>query len=173
MVTIIFHCPHCQSEALVRNGHTPNGKQLYRGRVCARQSRENLTPPTHIRRLAARRFCMPIKNAAVYAASRARLASLGPPCRIGSKKELSFPVQHNLAGSRSSRCRFHHAGTRRTAVICAQKSQPGLGMDYPVPQDPTGRRLHTGCSEPARRVNVCGRPFDSPTATGIASRSSG
>jgi hypothetical protein len=44
MVTITLHCPHCQSEALVRNGHTPNGKQLYRCRACGRQSRENPTP---------------------------------------------------------------------------------------------------------------------------------
>ena len=44
MVTIILHCPHCQSEALVRNGHAPNGKQLYRCRACERQSRENPTP---------------------------------------------------------------------------------------------------------------------------------
>ncbi len=28
MVTMTLHCPHCQSEALVRNGHAPNGKQL-------------------------------------------------------------------------------------------------------------------------------------------------
>jgi hypothetical protein len=34
MVTITLHCPHCQSDALVRNGHAPNGKQLYRCR-CA------------------------------------------------------------------------------------------------------------------------------------------
>ena len=44
MVTITVHCPHCQSEALVRNGHAPNGKQLYRCRACGRQSRENPTP---------------------------------------------------------------------------------------------------------------------------------
>src|SRR6266516_2929694 len=44
MVTITLHCPHCQSEALVRNGHAPNGKQLYRCRACGRQSRENPTP---------------------------------------------------------------------------------------------------------------------------------
>ncbi len=43
MVTITLHCPHCQSEALVRNGHAPNGKQLYRCRACGRQSRENPT----------------------------------------------------------------------------------------------------------------------------------
>src|SRR6266496_2917524 len=44
MVTITLHCPYCQSEALVRNGHAPNGKQLYRCRSCGRQSRENPTP---------------------------------------------------------------------------------------------------------------------------------
>src|SRR5438552_812062 len=44
MVTMTLHCPHCQSEALVRNGHAPNGKQLYRCRACGRQSRENPTP---------------------------------------------------------------------------------------------------------------------------------
>ena len=31
MVTITLHCPHCQSNALVRNGHAPNGKQLGSG----------------------------------------------------------------------------------------------------------------------------------------------
>jgi RNA polymerase sigma-70 factor (ECF subfamily) len=46
MVTIILHCPHCQSEALVRDGHAPNGKQLYRCRACGRRSRENPTPNT-------------------------------------------------------------------------------------------------------------------------------
>ncbi len=43
MVTITVHCPHCQSNALVRNGHAPNGKQLSRCRSCGRQSRENPT----------------------------------------------------------------------------------------------------------------------------------
>jgi len=44
MVTITVHCPHCQSDALVRNGHAPNGKQVYRCHSCGRQSRENPTP---------------------------------------------------------------------------------------------------------------------------------
>lgn len=44
MVTITLHCPCCQSDTLVRNGHAPNGKQLYRCRACGCQSRENPTP---------------------------------------------------------------------------------------------------------------------------------
>jgi transposase-like protein len=44
MVTITRHCFHCQSDALVRNGYAPNGKQLYRCHSCGRQSRETPTP---------------------------------------------------------------------------------------------------------------------------------
>src|SRR6266566_8672864 len=44
MVTITLHCPHCQSDALVRDGHAPNGKQKYRCHTCGRRSRENPTP---------------------------------------------------------------------------------------------------------------------------------
>ncbi|MBO0792732.1 MAG: IS1 family transposase [Ktedonobacteraceae bacterium] len=44
MVTITVHCPHCQSDALVRNGRAPNGKQKYLCRMCQRQSREDPTP---------------------------------------------------------------------------------------------------------------------------------
>ncbi len=43
-VTVILHCPHCQSEALVRDGHASNGKQKYRCHTCGRRSREHPTP---------------------------------------------------------------------------------------------------------------------------------
>ena len=60
MVTITLHCPRCQSEALVRNGHAPNGKQLYRCCACGRQSRENPAPnvyPEVRRKVILSRFC--------------------------------------------------------------------------------------------------------------------
>lgn len=44
MVTIILCCHHGGSDRIVRNGHAPNGKQLYRCRTCQRQSREHPTP---------------------------------------------------------------------------------------------------------------------------------
>ncbi len=44
MVTITLSCPHCGSDALVRDGHAPNGKQKYRCHACGRRSRENPTP---------------------------------------------------------------------------------------------------------------------------------
>jgi transposase-like protein len=34
MVTLTLHYPHCGSEALVRDGHAPNGKQKYRCHAC-------------------------------------------------------------------------------------------------------------------------------------------
>jgi transposase-like protein len=47
-VTITLHCPHFDSEALVRDGHAPNGKQKYRCHGCGRRSRENPTPNAYL-----------------------------------------------------------------------------------------------------------------------------
>src|SRR5260370_22461661 len=47
--------------------------------------------PMRIRKLAAKRFCRPFKNAAVCAASRARLASPAPRYQVGSKKVAQLP----------------------------------------------------------------------------------
>lgn len=44
MVKITLHCPYCQSEHLVKNGHTADGRQRYRCRMCHRQHRENAKP---------------------------------------------------------------------------------------------------------------------------------
>jgi transposase-like protein len=44
MITITICCPHCESNALVRNGRAPNGKQKYLCRACHRQSREDPSP---------------------------------------------------------------------------------------------------------------------------------
>lgn len=44
MDTIVLCCPFCQSENIVRNGHSPNGKQKYRCRACERQTRANPSP---------------------------------------------------------------------------------------------------------------------------------
>jgi hypothetical protein len=55
-------------------------------------------------------------------------------------------------------------------VLCAQKSQPDLGVDCPVSQDATGGRLCDFVTGANTRVNGCGRPFHPPTARGIARR---
>jgi transposase-like protein len=43
MVNIVLKCPYCESENVVRNGHSPNGKQKYLCKDCKRQTRENPT----------------------------------------------------------------------------------------------------------------------------------
>jgi transposase-like protein len=48
MVTMTLHCSYCQSDALVRNGRAPNGKQKYLCRACQRQSREDPTPHVYV-----------------------------------------------------------------------------------------------------------------------------
>src|SRR5258706_15578918 len=73
---------------------------------------------------------MPPKNAAVCAASPARLASLARPCPVGSKKRSaasSFVYHSACPGSRGSP--FHDAGIGRTLVVCAQKSTRLLDLD--------------------------------------------
>lgn len=37
-------CRHCGSDALIRYGLAPNGKQKYRCRTCGKQSRANPSP---------------------------------------------------------------------------------------------------------------------------------
>jgi insertion element IS1 protein InsB len=44
MVPLTLSCLHCGSEALVRHGHAPNGKQKYRCHGCGRRRRETPTP---------------------------------------------------------------------------------------------------------------------------------
>src|SRR5438067_9186868 len=102
MVTIIVHCPHCQSDALVRNGHAPNGKQLYRCRACRRQSRENPTP--HAYPQARREEILHVyqERSSRRGLTRTDCASRARPCPRGSKKRSSAsPLTYHFGGSRS------------------------------------------------------------------------
>ena len=44
MVTITLSCPQCGSDALVSDGHAPNGKQKYRCHGSGHLSRKNPIP---------------------------------------------------------------------------------------------------------------------------------
>ncbi len=44
MITTTLECRHCQSTNLVRDGHTPNGKQRYWCHDSQRSSRDNPQP---------------------------------------------------------------------------------------------------------------------------------
>ncbi len=140
MVTITLHCPHCQSDALVRNGYAPNGKQLYRCHSCRRQSREN--PTLHA-------YPQARGEVILHASSRTQQSARPDPYvwRLShhgiqvDQKTVALLPPYDLDGPRSRRCRFHHAGARRALVICAQKSQPLLDLDCAVPQDAASGRF--------------------------------
>jgi hypothetical protein len=145
MVTITLHCPHCQSDALVRNGHAPNGKQLYRCRACGRQSRENPTPHAypHARREEILHAYQ--ERSSLRGLTRTDRGSLVPPCPVGSKKSSSASsLTHHPARSGPRGSHFHDPGIGRTVVVCAQKSPRLLDLDCPVPKEPTGGRLCCG-----------------------------
>ena len=44
MVTIQLTCRHCESENIVRNGMTSNGKQRFLCKDCGKRSRQNPQP---------------------------------------------------------------------------------------------------------------------------------
>ncbi len=41
MVTLVVTCPHCQSDRVVRNGSTSDGRQRYLCRACGRRSTQD------------------------------------------------------------------------------------------------------------------------------------
>src|SRR6266513_5405884 len=111
MVTITLHCPYCQSEALVRNGHAPNGKQLYRCRSCGRQSRENPTPHAYPQ----------ARREEILHASQERSSLRGLTRTFGvsrttvstwiKKSSSASLLMDYLGGSRSRGRGLHHPGT--------------------------------------------------------------
>ena len=86
MVTITLHCPHCLSDALVRNGHAPNGKQLYRCRACGRQSRENPTPRAYPEARREEILHAYQERSSLCGLTRTDRGSLVPRRSVGSKK---------------------------------------------------------------------------------------
>ena len=92
MVTITLHCPHCQSNALVRNGHAPNGKQLYRCRSCGRQCRENPTPNAYPQARREEILSAYQERSSLRGLTRTFGVSRTTVSSWIKKKELSFPL---------------------------------------------------------------------------------
>ncbi len=112
MVTITLHCLHCQSTALVRNGHAPNGKQLYRCRACRRQSRENPTPNTYPGARREEILHAYQERSSLRGLTRTFGVSRTTVSNWIKKSSSTSPFQHNPGGPRSRGYRFHYAGTR-------------------------------------------------------------
>src|SRR6266700_5453402 len=116
-----------------------------------------ILPPISTQKLAAKRSCTRIRNAAVCAASRARLASHARQCPVGSQKNSStstLPYHPSRTGP--SGPHVHDARIGRTVVVCAQKSACFLDLDCPVPQNTSSGSL---CSWGSKQKDL-------PTAVG-------
>jgi transposase-like protein len=92
MVTITLHCSHCESDALVRNGHAPNGKQLYRCHACGRQSRENPTPHAYPQARREEILSAYQERSSLRGLTRTFGVSRTTVSNWIKKKELSFPL---------------------------------------------------------------------------------
>src|SRR6266700_692662 len=110
------------------------GKQLYRCRACGRQSRENTTPNAYPEARREEILHAYQERSSLRGLTRTDCASPAQRYQVGSKKRSSASsLQYDLGHSRSAGCYFHHIGTRRALVICAQKSESLLGLDRPLP----------------------------------------
>src|SRR5947209_8575836 len=170
MVTRTLHCPHCQSEVLVRNGHAPNGKQLYRCRACGRQSRENPTPHAypHARRqemLHAYQERSSLRGLTrTFGVSRTTVSSWI------KKKELSF-LPHELPCSpRIPKIPLPRSWNWMSSGRLSSKKRttPGCGLPCAARRGKwSPMRLGIGAK---RHASGCGRLFPRSIARAIARR---
>lgn len=174
MVTITLHCPRCLSDALVRNGHAPNGKQLYRCRACGRQSRQNPTP--HAYPEARREEILHARPRTQQPArSHAHIWRLSHDgVVLDQKKGSQLPllsttlVAPDPENPTSTRLELDE----RMARLGSKKpTTPGYGSLSAVTHGKWSP-MQLGI-EVKKRVSGCGRPFLKGIATGIVSLTSG
>ena len=174
MVTITLSCPHCGSEALVRDGHAPNGKQKYRCHACGRRSRENPTPNAYPEARREEILYAYQERSSLRGLTRTDCASLAPRCRVGSKKGAQLPrlCTTLLTPHPEDLTSTTLELDERMGRLCSKKPiRSGYGLPCVARRDRWSRmRWVIGAN---RRANVCGRAFPSPTARDIASRTSG
>ncbi len=111
MVTITVHCPHCQSDALVRNGHASNGKQLYRCRPCGRQSCENPTPHAYSEARREEILHAYQERSSLRGLTRTFGVSRTTVSSWIKKSSSASPLMDDPACPRPRGSRFHHPGT--------------------------------------------------------------
>ena len=90
MVTIILHYPHCGSQALVRHGHSPMANRRI-ALMPAAAAAARIQLPLSLQKCAARRSCMPPKNASLLRGlTRPFGVSGATGARWITKKERNF-----------------------------------------------------------------------------------
>jgi hypothetical protein len=169
MVTITLSCLPCRSEALVRDGHAPNGKQKYRCHACGRRSRENPTPNAYPE----------TRREEILHASQERSSLRGLTRTFGvsgatvsswmKKKELSFLLYGPPCSLPTQRMPLPRLwNSMNCGRLCFKKrTTPGFGS-------PCAERAVKWSPLPwviggKRPVNACGRPFQRGIVRGIVS----
>src|SRR5260221_4559132 len=128
MVTITLHCPHCESDALVRNGHASNGKHLSRCHACGRQSRENPTPHAYPASRREEMLHAYQERSSLRGLTRTFGVSRTTVSRWIKKRSSASSFPSNLGRPRPSRSRLHDAGTGRTDGSFVFKKAPDFWM---------------------------------------------
>jgi hypothetical protein len=127
-----------------------------------------------IQKLIARRFCMPLQNAAVRVASQAPLGSLAPPCPIGSKQGAQLPHFSTtlVAPDPEDAAPTILVLDERMARLCSKKpTTPGCGLLFAA-RGVTWWRMGSeiGAKRPASGYR---RPLQISIVRATASRMSG
>ena len=145
MVTITLHCPHCESDALVRNGHACNGKQRYRCRACGRQSRENPTPHAYPESRREEILHASQERSSLRGLTRTFGVSGTTVSRWIKKKEFSFHLYVQPWSSPTQQIPLPRRWNWTNGwLVCVQKSTRLLDLDGLVPQDAAGGGLCGG-----------------------------
>ena len=169
MVTITIHCPHCGSDALVRDGHAPNGKQKYRCHACRRRSRENPTPNAYPEARREEILHAYQERSSLRGLTRTFGVSRATVSSWIKKKELSFLRYIQPCSLQTQRIPLPLYWNLTNCGRLCSKKRATLGFGSPC----AARRVKWSPVHKAiganRRVNACGRPFQQPTAKDIAS----
>jgi len=171
MVTITLSCLHCGSDALVRDGHAPNGKQKYRCHGCGRRSRENPTPNAYPE---ARReeILQASSRTQQLARPHAHVRGLSRHCvQLDQKKVAQLPPFHTtlLAPDPEDATSTTLELDELWSFVLKKANQVWvwIALCRKTRQVVGYAALVIGANRP---VNGCGRAFPQPTARDIASR---
>jgi hypothetical protein len=143
MVTMTLHCPYCQSDALVRNGRAPHGKQKYLCRACQRQSREDPTPHAYAEERPRGRSCVPIRSVAAYAGLSGRIAGLTHhDSELDQKKAAQLPrLSQTLIPPDPNDPASSILELDELWSNAREKDEPDLGLDCALPLHTPSHRL--------------------------------
>jgi transposase-like protein len=173
MVTITFHCLHCGSDALVRDGHAPNGKQKYRCHACGRRSREHPTPNAYPQARREEILHAYQERSSLRGLTRTFGVSRATVSSWIKKKERNFLPYAQPCSPRTQRIPLSPPWNLMSCgCLCSKKrTTPGFGLPCAAKRDKWWvMQWEIGVK---RRASSCGRTFQTAIVLVTASRISG